>query len=228
MASAQPVGSARFQFSARPIDAALATRMQPSWRPGCPVGLESLRYLTIRHWGYDGKAHTGELVVNADAVGAIQSVMTKLWNARFPIERMELVDNFGANDDASMAANNTSAFNCRFVAGTTRWSEHAYGRAIDINTVQNPYVDARHVSPPNGAPYANRAARRTRHDPRRRRRGERVRDRRLGLGRQLQRGQGLPALLRVRPVDRNRSHPSGVSHTNPEGGRRCELESWYS
>ena len=157
MASAQPVGSARFQFSARPIDAALAARMQPSWRPGCPVGLESLRYLTMRHWGYDGKAHTGELVVNADAVGAIQSVMTKLWNARFPIERMELVDNFAADDDASMAANNTSAFNCRFVEGTTRWSEHSFGRAIDINTVQNPYVDARHVSPPNGAAFANRA-----------------------------------------------------------------------
>ena len=75
---------------------------------------------------------------------------------RIPIERMELVDNFGANDDASMAANNTSAFNCRFVEGTTRWSEHVYGRAIYINTVQNPYVDARHVSPPNGAPHANR------------------------------------------------------------------------
>ena len=202
--------------------------MQASWRPGCPVGLESLRYLTIRHWGYDGMAHTGELVVNADAVGAIQSVMTKLWNARFPIERMELVDNFGANDDASMAANNTSAFNCRFVEGTTRWSEHAYR--------------ARHRHQHGAEPVRRRAPRltaerralrqprprRTRHGPRRRRRGEHVRDRRLGLGRQLQRGQGLPALLRVRPVDRNRSHPSGVSHTNPEGGRRCELESWYS
>jgi hypothetical protein len=157
MASAQPAASARFAFAARGIDAALATRMQHSWRPGCPVALDALRYLSVRHWGFDGRPHMGELAVHADAVGAIESVMAALWSARFPIERMELVDNFGANDDASMAANNTSAFNCRFVAGTSRWSEHAYGRAIDINTVQNPFVAGTRVSPANAAQYANRA-----------------------------------------------------------------------
>ena len=158
MASAQPVGSARFEFGATTIDAARAARMMPSsWRAGCPVGVADLRYLSVRHWGFDGRAHTGELVVHADAVGAMQSVMARLWNARFAIEKMELVDNFGGSDDASMAANNTSAFNCRFVSGTTRWSEHAFGRAIDINPVQNPFVAGGRVSPPNGAPYVNRA-----------------------------------------------------------------------
>jgi hypothetical protein len=157
LATAQPAPSARFEFVAHAIDGALAARMQPSWRPGCPVGLESLRYLSVRHWGFDGKAHTGELVVHADAVGAMQSVMRALWDARFPIERMELVDNYGGNDDASMAANNTSAFNCRFVAGTTNWSEHAFGRAIDVNPIQNPYVAGARVSPPAGAAFVNRA-----------------------------------------------------------------------
>ncbi|MGH8978013.1 MAG: M15 family metallopeptidase [Acidimicrobiia bacterium] len=156
VSTAQPVPSARFELSAHAIDGALAARMHASWRPGCPVGLESLRYLSVRHWGFDGKAHTGELVVHADAVGAMQSVLRALWDVHFPIERMDLVDNFGGHDDASMAANNTSAFNCRFVAGTSRWSEHAYGRAIDINTVQNPYVSGAHVSPPAGAAYVNR------------------------------------------------------------------------
>jgi hypothetical protein len=87
----------------------------------------------------------------------MQSALHAVWHARFPIERMELVDNYGGSDDASMAANNTSAFNCRPVAGTNRWSEHAFGRAIDINPVQNPYVAGGRVSPPNGAPFVNRA-----------------------------------------------------------------------
>jgi hypothetical protein len=71
---------------------------------------------------------------------------------------MRLVDAYGADDRRSMRADNTSAFNCRFVAGTSRWSEHAYGRAIDLNPIENPYVtDSGYVSPPAGAPFANRA-----------------------------------------------------------------------
>jgi D-alanyl-D-alanine carboxypeptidase len=80
-----------------------------------------------------------------------------MYEARFPIRRMEPVDKYGGSDDASMAADNTSAFNCRPITGTTdRWSNHSYGRAIDINTIENPYVKGGTVLPPAGAAYLDR------------------------------------------------------------------------
>src|SRR3954447_13807214 len=79
-----------------------------------------------------------------------------LYAARWPITRMELIDVY-EGDDPSMAADNTSAFNCRPVAGTSRWSEHAFGRAIDLNPVENPYVAGSHVSPPAGQAFVDRA-----------------------------------------------------------------------
>jgi hypothetical protein len=134
--------------------------MAHSWRPGCPVPIEHLRLLLVDHWGFDGAVHRGELVVHGDHVGAVVRAMQQLFAMRFPIERMHLVDVYGGNDDASMAANNTSAFNCRSVSGRPGvWSQHAYGWAIDINPVQNPYVSGGQVSPPAGAPFANRSAR---------------------------------------------------------------------
>ena len=134
--------------------------MSSSWRPGCPVPIEGLRLLTVDHWGFNGGVHRGELVVNESQAGQVLHVMRLLYEARFPIERMVLVDAYGGDDDRSMAANNTSAFNCRSVSGRPGvWSEHAYGWAIDVNPVQNPYVNGRHVSPPAGAAFANRSAR---------------------------------------------------------------------
>jgi hypothetical protein len=114
-----------------------------SWRPGCPVGLEDLRYLRLSYWGMDSASHIGELVVHRDAVDEIGAVFAELYANRFPITQMRLVDDFGGNDDASVDADNTSAVNCRAVTGTTdRWSQHAYGQAIDINPLENPYVDS--------------------------------------------------------------------------------------
>ena len=113
-----------------------------SWRRGCPVGLAGLRYLRIRHWGFDGRARTGEMIVNADVVGDVRAVFGRLFAARFPIRRMRLVDDYGASDWHSIEADNTSAFNCRRATGSTRWSEHSYGRAIDVNPIENPYVFA--------------------------------------------------------------------------------------
>jgi D-alanyl-D-alanine carboxypeptidase len=134
-------------------------RMTASWRPGCPVALGDLRLLTLTHWGFDRKVHRGEIVVHADQARAVQRVFRVLFRARFPIERMELVDVYGGNDDRSMAANNTSGFNCRTVEGSSSWSEHAYGRAIDINPIQNPLVAGDRVSPPAGARYLDRSRR---------------------------------------------------------------------
>ena len=118
-----------------------AERSAYSWRPGCPVPLEDLVLLSVTHWGFDDRAHQGELVVHADHAGGIVSVMRTLYDAQFPIERMELIDVYHGDDDASMAANNTSAFNCREVSRRPGvWSQHAFGTAIDINPVQNPYI----------------------------------------------------------------------------------------
>ena len=143
-------------WTTRPIDDALRTRMQSSWREGCPVQLDDLRYVTLNHWGFDGQVHTGELVIHADAVTPLEQAFTALFALRFPIRQMRLVDDFGGDDDASMAADNTSAFNCRPVAGSSRWSQHAYGRAVDVNPVENPYVHRGRVDPPNGSPFTDR------------------------------------------------------------------------
>ena len=114
----------------------------------------------LSYWGFDGAVHTGKLVVNEAVAGDVVKVFGLLFAQRFPIRRMELVDAYGGDDDRSMAADNTSAFNCRAVTGGTSWSQHAYGWAIDLNPLENPYVTSRGiVSPPAGAPSADRSLR---------------------------------------------------------------------
>jgi hypothetical protein len=166
LAAAEPaaaVGAAtpRFYGVVLRIGPKTRARMSRSWRPGCPVGLSDLRLLRVDYWGYDDRAHVGgELVVHRFYASRILRVLHKLFRARFPIKSLRLVDAYGADDNASMAANNTSGYNCRFVAGTRRWSEHALGRAIDLNPLVNPYVTGSgRVSPPAGWSYANRARR---------------------------------------------------------------------
>jgi hypothetical protein len=151
-----PPPAAPYSAEIRTIDAATAGRMTSSWREGCPVPLSDLRLVLVSFVGYDGDPHIGELVVHADVANDVVAVFRTLFAARFSIERMELVDVYGGSDDASMAANNTSAFNCRFATGSDRWSQHAYGRAIDVNPLVNPYVSGSYVAPPGGAPYVDR------------------------------------------------------------------------
>jgi D-alanyl-D-alanine carboxypeptidase len=157
-ALALATGPPPFEGSIAPIDAETRERMTGvSWRPSCPVGLSDLRLLRVAHWGFDGDVRHGRLVVHRDQARPIMGVMRRLYRLRFPLRRMRLVDAYGADDRRSMAADNTSAFNCRTVAGTSRWSEHAYGRAIDVNPIENPYVTASgYVSPPAGARFARR------------------------------------------------------------------------
>jgi hypothetical protein len=133
-------GAPVVQFSGD-ITPVAVERVPYSWRPGCPVPLEDLRLLSVTYWGFDERAHQGELVVNAAHAEAVMTVLRRLYDEQFPIERMELVDAYGGDDDTSMSANNTSAFNCREVSRRPGvWSQHAFGTAIDINPVQNPYV----------------------------------------------------------------------------------------
>src|SRR5688500_3396620 len=146
-----------FSSSVSTISATLATRMRYSWRTGCPVPRSDLRYLRMTYFGFDGLAHRGEMVVHRTAAPKIISIFRRAYNARFPIYRMRLVDDYRGSDDASMAANNTSAFNCRRTSGRTAWSQHSYGRAVDINPVQNPYVSGGVVEPPAGKAYVTRS-----------------------------------------------------------------------
>ena len=157
--SAGAAGPPEFRGSSEAIHGKVKKRIVgKSWRPGCPVALGKLRLLELRHWGFDGEVHRGRLVVHRGHDRKILRVMKALFRERFEIRRMKLIDSYGADDHRSMNADNTSAFNCRFVAGTNRWSTHAYGKAIDLNPIENPYVTSSgHVSPPAGEPYADRS-----------------------------------------------------------------------
>ncbi|HEY8578476.1 MAG TPA: M15 family metallopeptidase [Beijerinckiaceae bacterium] len=145
-----------------PIPDALWRMMQGrSWRAELPCPpRDALALLHAPYRDFEGRARMGALVVARSAAPALGSVFEELFAADFRIARMEPIDAFGGSDDASMAANNTSAFNCRLVEGGRGMSKHARGLAVDVNPIQNPYVDARGVAPPAGAPYADRRARR--------------------------------------------------------------------
>ncbi|HEX6312951.1 MAG TPA: M15 family metallopeptidase [Acidimicrobiia bacterium] len=154
MTAAPPV----FDGAVTPIDDTTRARMSASWRPGCPVPLEELRLLTLDHWGYDGAEHPGELVVHADHAQAVLGVFATLFEARYPIERVRLVDEYGGDDAASTRANNTAGFNCRSVVGRPgAWSEHAFGRAIDLNPLVNPYALDPNLADPALAQYLDRS-----------------------------------------------------------------------
>ena len=121
----------------------------------CPVGFADLRLLTMRYMGFDGRPHIGQMVVHRRHARNLVNVFRELYDARFPIRRMQLVDTYGGNDNRSMAANNSSAYNCRTVAGKSTFSNHAYGRAVDINPVENPYVTADGVLPAAGRRFVD-------------------------------------------------------------------------
>jgi poly-gamma-glutamate synthesis protein (capsule biosynthesis protein) len=145
-----------FTYSVHRIDAELKQRMTYSWRRGCPVPRRDLRYVRLSYVGFDGAARQGELVLHEDVATDVVGVFDRIYQARFPIRRMRLVDDYEGSDARSMRRNNTSAFNCRRTTGGTSWSEHSYGTAVDINPVQNPYVYRGSVQPRKGAAYVDR------------------------------------------------------------------------
>ncbi len=157
--SVPPTSEPRFEAAVSPIGEALAGEMQGvSWRPGCPVPISELRLLTMNHWGFDGQVHAGELVVHADVADDIVGVFAKLFDVGYPIRRMERIEHYGGDDDASMAADNTSAFNCRPITGGGAFSVHSWGKAVDVNPVENPYVKGALVLPESGRPFVDRSS----------------------------------------------------------------------
>jgi D-alanyl-D-alanine carboxypeptidase len=130
-----------------------------SYGAGCPVGPPELRLVRLSYWGFDGRPHAGSVVVHRRVTRDVVTVFRRLYTAHFPIRRMVPVSAYRGSDEASMAADNTSAFNCRPAVGSgkRRWSAHAYGEAIDVNPVENPYVLGRRVLPPTGRAYLDRS-----------------------------------------------------------------------
>lgn len=111
-----------------------------SWRKGCPVSLEDLRYLRVKHIDFSGKERMGEIIVHKDVSAEVTEIFNSLYHEGYPIRQMRLVSDYKGNDWQSIEADNTSAFNCRTATGSKKWSKHSYGKAIDINPIVNPYI----------------------------------------------------------------------------------------
>lgn len=144
-------------FHARTIDDDLKQRINGlSYKADCTVPYSDLRYLSILYYDFEGNVHKGEIMCNAAVARDMLIIFNVLYQAKYPLTEVSLVDNYDAVDRASMSANNTSCFNFRVIAGSDTLSNHALGLAIDVNPQINPYVQGDYVSPKNGAPYADR------------------------------------------------------------------------
>jgi hypothetical protein len=128
-----------------------------TWKENCPVQLDELALVTVSHWNQKLEHTEGNLIVAQIEAENIAAIFNVLYDAKFPIVSMKLMHNFNGSDDASMKANNTSAFNCRSIKGTSRFSQHSYGQAIDINPLWNPWVKGNIVDPPEGSAYLDRS-----------------------------------------------------------------------
>ncbi|WP_242869235.1 M15 family metallopeptidase [Pseudobutyrivibrio sp. AR14] len=132
-----------------------------SYKDNCTVPLSDLRYLHVLHVGFDGKTHDGEIICNKYIADDLLEIFEDLYEAKYPIEKVKLVDEYDADDEASMADNNSSSFNFRYISYTTKISKHGYGLAMDINTLYNPYVKTVNgklsIEPANAADYVDRS-----------------------------------------------------------------------
>ncbi len=133
-----------------------------SYKDNCVLPLEDLRYLHVLHRDINGSTHEGEMIVNYHIAEDVLEILKKLYEEAYPIERIRLVDEYGADDELSMRANNSSGFNFRFISYTSIVSKHGLGLAVDINPLYNPYTKLvngrRSVEPATGEPYLDRSA----------------------------------------------------------------------
>lgn len=155
--------SAADEFYVSEIPDDIFEKMQgKSYKEDCTVPREDLRYVHVLHMGFDGETKEGELVVNKAIADDVCDIFEKLYEADYPIEKIRLIDEYDADDEASMSDNNSSAFNFRFISHTTKISKHGLGMAVDINTLYNPYVKTvdgkRSIEPANAADYVDRSA----------------------------------------------------------------------
>ena len=147
-----------FRAQVRLLTAQERADMTPSvWRRGCPVGLGALRHVSVPFRTFDGRAGRGAVVVHHSVARDVVEVFRALHRAGFPIRRMQPIQRYDGDDYASIEADNTSAFNCRRATGSSSWSQHASGRAIDLNPLENPYVSGGTTSHPGSVRYLDRS-----------------------------------------------------------------------
>jgi len=150
---------AKESASVLPIGKTVKHRMLKgnSWHKGCPVGLSHLRYLRIKYRSFEGQTKTGEMIVHKDVADEVIAIFKELYAIGYPIHKMKLVSDYKGNDWQSIEADNTSAFNCRNATGSKKWSKHSYGKAIDLNSIENPYISrSGHISHKASLPYRKR------------------------------------------------------------------------
>jgi hypothetical protein len=158
-----------FHATARPLSAPVRSMIVAggAWHSGCPVSLSQLRVLTVSFYGFDGDVHTGQLVVNRSAVAPLRSVFRRLYALKFPIRHLTLLDMYGPKSVQPADRDQTGAFECRQAVtspcgsvastGNGNWSEHAYGEAIDLNPIENPYVGCGRTREATSRSYLDRS-----------------------------------------------------------------------
>jgi hypothetical protein len=149
-----PPGNGQYAATLTPVPPDVLARS--TWQPSCPVAADDLRYLTMSFWGFDGKTHTGEMIVNTAHAEGVTTVFGKLFAARFPLEEMRVTSRPELDAPPTGDGNNTTAFVCRPTVGQTTWSAHAYGLAIDVNPFCNPYLKGQLVLPELASSYVDR------------------------------------------------------------------------
>ena len=150
---------AEYKATVSPITPEIKNRMikGKSWRKGCPVSLQNLRYLQVMHKNFSGRDQLGEIIVHKDVAFEVKQIFKELYAIGYPIRKMKLVSDFKGSDWQSIEADNTSAFNCRNATGSKKWSKHSYGKAIDLNSIENPYISrSGHISHKASQQYRKR------------------------------------------------------------------------
>ena len=156
----------QFHASVDPLPEPVRAELRSGfWHPGCPVPLSGLRLLTVAHWGFDRRVHTGQLVVNRDAAIPLARVFRRLYGLRFPIRHMRLADAYGPKAARPADEDVSGSFECREAVpspcsggtGTGSWSQHAYGLAVDLNPIENPYVGCGRTRKRASLPYLDRS-----------------------------------------------------------------------
>lgn len=156
--AAPPASSAPIPSAPATVHPVTAAELGTSWRPGCPAAPDQLRRIELDYLGFDNQTHRGQLIVHQDLVPEVIEIFAELHQLGFPVQQMRTVEHYpGSDDQLVMADNNTSAYNCRDIPGSGSWSEHAYGRAIDINPRMNPFIPSTGpFEPANAEVYLNR------------------------------------------------------------------------
>ncbi len=150
---------AEYRSSISVINPQIKQRMTEgnSWKKGCPIPLKDLRYLRVKHIDFRGNEMMGEIIVHKDAAREVTEIFEELYRMDYPIKKMKLVSDYNGNDWQSIESDNTSAFNCRNATGSRQWSKHSYGKAVDINPIENPYISrSGHISHKDSSIYRKR------------------------------------------------------------------------